>query len=248
MRLVFKNNLGFVGDRRSFEQLRYFQSKNPARRGRWSRAGVHCLLQPSWNPAPTYSLNRINPRYLPKFKATLTMTGWVSASFCDCSWRSRDPFGYCWHHLCIDHLTFTQVQIVTDGIHAAAYLLYHYARSDEEAPAQLKEALKAVSRLLKDAVTFWLFSAQLSIVPLKGELKGYQKTSYKRRASEATCGLALKHWVQLSYSWFTLQRSTANQFDIAAHTPVSSTVFWMTPCALSLDACVIRQRTNCQSF
>ena len=57
-----------------------------------------------------------------------------------------------------------------------------------------------------------------------------QKTRYPHHASEATCqlgmgALALKHCVQLPYSRFTLQLSTAHQFSDTAHTPVSSAVF-----------------------
>ena len=37
--------------------------------------------------------------------------------------------------------------------------------------------------------------------------------------------LVLKHCIQLPNPWFTLWLSTPHQFGVAAHTPVSSTVF-----------------------
>ena len=46
---------------------------------------------------------------------------------------------------------------------------------------------------------------------------------YQNRARDGA--LALKHCVQLPYLWFMLQLSTAHQFGVAAHTPVSSPVF-----------------------
>ena len=60
--------------------------------------------------------------------------------------------------------------------------------------------------------------------------------------------LAPKHCAQLTCLWSTRLPSTAHQSGAAARTHVSSTVNWMTPCALSLDACVPLHRSAFRFF
>ena len=74
-------------------------------------------------------------------------------------------------------------------------------------------------------------------------------------AASCLCGLraqdgvqALKYCVQLPYPWFTLQLNTANQFGVALHPPILSTVFSMLSYTLILDAVAPHQWTTCQSF
>ena len=77
-----------------------------------------------------------------------------------------------------------------------------------------------------------------------------QKTNYPRHAFEKTCVFEIGAKT-LSIASLSLVCSSAKYCAPmscrSAHT-VSSTVFSIKPCALSLDACVLRQRTTFQSF